>query len=101
MVNFIPGRRSNLKRFIINNESKLVSGNNDYFCQCFQDKFNRMKTGYNEPSISQGQRISILVKQNLGGRTQFGNLNGPALLNYLNRGYGQPGGSMGPLRNKF
>ncbi len=101
MVNFIPGRRSNFKRYIINYESKLVSGDRDYFCMCFQDKFNRMKTGYNDPSLPQSQRISILVNQNLGGRIQFGNLNGPATLNYLNRAYGQPGGSMGPLRNKF
>ena len=101
MVSFIPGKRSNFKRFIINYELKTISGNNDYFCQCFQDKVNKSKIGYIDPLLTQSQRISILVNENLGGRTQFGNINGQVLTNYLGRAYGQPGGSMGPLRNKF
>lgn len=70
-------------------------------CQCFQENFQRIKSGYNDPTQTQSKRITQVVTGTLGGRTTFGNLGVPANTTYLGGFEGQPGGSPRPLRNKF
>lgn len=113
MTSFIPGttpgNKKHLKRLIDYNsnisqyrlESKIVGGNSDYFCDCFKDKVNLMKQGYNDPSQTTSERISQVTINTLGGRTTFGNYNVPAKITYLGGIEGQPGGIPRPLRNRF
>jgi hypothetical protein len=104
----VPGNKRHLRRLIdynskiafLNLGSKVVGGN-DYFCECFQDKVNRMKQGYNDPMQTNSERISQLTTNTLGGRTTFGNFNVPAKITYLGGIEGQPGGIPRPPRNKF
>ena len=111
--NFTPGSRPsnsrNLRRLIdysskiafFNLESKIVGSDPDFFCECFKDKVNRVKQGYNDPSETSSQRIAQLTTSTLGGRTTFGNFNTPAKITYLGGIEGQPGGIPRPLRNQF
>ena len=111
--NFIPGttpgNKRHLKRLIdynskiayYNLESKIVGGNPDYFCDCFKDKVNLMKQGYNDPSQTTSERVSQLTINTLGGKTTFGNYNVPAKITYLGGIEGQPGGIPRPPRNRF
>jgi hypothetical protein len=110
--NFIPGttpgNKRHLKRLIdynskvvYNLESKIVGGKSDYFCDCFKDKANFTKQGYNNPSQTTSERISQVTINTLGGRTTFGNYNVPAKITYLGGIEGQPGGIPRPLRNRF
>jgi hypothetical protein len=102
--NFIPGttpgNKRHLKRLIDYN-SKIVGGKSDYFCDCFKDKANFTKQGYNNPSQTTSERISQVTINTLGGRTTFGNYNVPAKITYLGGIEGQPGGIPRPLRNRF
>ena len=105
----VPGNKRDLRRLIeynskiafLNLESKIVGGNPDYFCECFKDKVNRMKQGYNDPMQTNSERISQLTTNSLGGRTTFGNFNVPAKITYLGGIEGQPGGIPRILRNTF
>ena len=111
--NFTPGSRPsnnrNLRRLIdysskiafFNLESKIIGGDPDFFCECFKDKVNRIKQGYNDPSETSSQRIAQLTTNSLGGRTTFGNFNTPAKITYLGGIEGQPGGIPRPPRNNF
>ena len=104
-----PGNKRHLKRVInynsdiafFNLASKIVGGNPGYFCECFKDKVNRAKQGYNDPNETNAQRLSVLASSTLGGNTTFGNFNVPAKITYLGGIEGQPGGIPRPLRNKF
>ena len=105
----MPSNNRNLRRLIdysskiafFNLESKLVGGDQDFFCECFKDKVNRVKQGYNDPSQTNSTRIADLTINSLGGRTTFGNFNTPAKITYLGGIEGQPGGIPRPLRNTF
>ena len=44
-------------------------------CQCFKDKANRIKQGYNDPSQTTNERISQILTGTLGGKTTYGNIN--------------------------
>ena len=44
-------------------------------CQCFKDKANRIKQGYNDPSQTTNARISQILTGTLGGKTTYGNIN--------------------------
>ena len=106
---FTPGNKGNLKLFInkefikqyyspfniINNDIK------DTLCGCIQQKANKQKQGWNNPSQTENTRISGILTGTLGGRTTFGNFNRPVAINYLGSWEGQPGGSIKPPRNKF
>lgn len=70
-------------------------------CRCIPPNYTKNKTGYNNPQQTTNMRISQSVNNNLGGRTIFGNLGTPLIVNYLGRVEGQPGGSLQALRNKF
>jgi hypothetical protein len=50
---------------------------------------------------TRSQRISTLINNSMGGRTQFGNPGITHSSTFLGRTEGQPGGIMGPLRNRF
>lgn len=105
----VPGNLKHLRRLIdynskiafYNLESKIVGENPDYFCDCFRDKVNRAKTGYNDPSQTSSERVAQITTNALGGRTTFGNLNIPAKITYLGGIEGQPGGIPRPPRNTF
>ena len=121
---FIPGRRGNVKT-LINNfqlcrqndaqkqlqsqiqiDSPLEFNFNSSCvlyedCQCLQENWQRIKTGYNDPVETQSKRITQVITGTLGGKTTFGNFGVPANTTYLGGFEGQPGGSPRPLRNKF
>jgi hypothetical protein len=93
-ISFIPG--STLKT----NNTYLIYKKYES-CRCIQPYYSKNKTGYNNPQQTTNMRISQSVNNNLGGRTTFGNLGTPLIVNYLGRVEGQPGGSLQALRNKF
>lgn len=65
----------------------------------------QLNNGIVNPTLTQSQRLVNGVNYYLGGRTQFGNGNTTrisyASVSYLGKTEGQPGGIVGPLRNKF
>jgi hypothetical protein len=105
----MPSNNKNLRRLInysskiafFNLQSKIVGGDPDFFCDCFKDKVNRIKQGYNDPTQTTSMRIAQLTTSTLGGRTTFGNFNTPAKITYLGGIEGQPGGIPRPPRNTF
>jgi hypothetical protein len=110
---YTPGSRLSNKKHLnklINYNSKLpfnnleanIENNNlDYLCNCFKDKVNKTKQGYNNPSQTTATRFSQLTTNALGGKTTFGNYNIPSKITYLGGIEGQPGGIPRPLRNQF
>lgn len=84
-----------------NLETTVANENFDYLCNCFKDKVNLTKRGYNDPSQTTAERISHLSINTLGGKTIFGNYNVPANITYLGGIEGQSGGIPRPLRNRF
>jgi len=79
---------------------KNISKNKE--CICFEDKYLKLKQGFNDPNITNSLRISQILNNNyLGGRVVFGNNNIPYKIDYLGSIEGQPGGSYSPLRNQF
>ena len=62
---------------------------------------NQFKTGYNNPTQTEANRITQAITGTLGGKNTFGNFNRPVTVNYLGSWEGQPGGSFRPPRNKF
>ena len=101
-IHFTPGRKvgPHVKQLIKNlslcSTCKLYEN-----CQCIQEKVAQIKTGYNNPTQTQANRISRAITGTLGGKTTFGNFGVPANVTYLGGFEGQPGGSPRPLRNKF
>jgi hypothetical protein len=99
---FIPGSKSGVKLTTLIKNIGLCQYCNLYqACQCIQQKVNQIKTGYNNPTQTEANRITQAITGTLGGRTTFGNFGVPANLTYLGGIEGQPGGSPRPLRNKF
>jgi hypothetical protein len=97
-----PGRKPSIKlTTLIKNIGLCQNCNLFQACQCIQENVARIKTGYNNPTQTEANRISQAITGNLGGRTTFGNFGLPANLTYLGGIEGQPGGSPRPLRNKF
>lgn len=93
---FIPGAKPSFKKIYT-----YTIYNNYNTCQCIQEKVNTIKNAGNDPSQTENRRISQILSNNLGGKITWGNYGNPAVLNYLGRVEGQPGGSLAPLRNKF
>lgn len=107
---FTPGNKANLrlliskefiKHYYQNFETTAIGDDNDLLCGCIQQKANKIKQGWNDPSQTENQRISQILTGSLGGRTTFGNMNKPVVLNYLGGMEGQPGGLPRPPRNQF
>jgi hypothetical protein len=89
---------SYLRKLIKNfNEENLQ----DYQCNCFKETINKSTMGSSDSTKTAAWRISQILTLNLGGRTAFGNNGIPATFNYLGGINGQPGGTLGPIRNKF
>ena len=119
---YTPGNKANLRHYLqnqllinryidyitfINKENSLniLNANDitDLSCVCRPlSKVNKLKQGYNDPSIPESVRIAQRIQQsNLGGKITFGNMNKPVEINYLGGWQGQPGGSFKPITNKF
>ena len=108
-----------------NQIQKLRDQNNvivdNLYCQCFvSDKNTKALLATSIQTDTKVERYVSTIRSVPGGRTQYGNFPTNELLmlylqersrnpNYLNNGLvnfngkyeGQPGGMMGPLRNKF
>jgi len=115
---FTPGNKANLRRYIaaqylrqyyqtfligqtfdnVLNSDDITQGS---LCTCIPPQANAIKQGYNDPSQTENKRVARILTSTLGGRTTFGNRNGPVFINYLGGVYGQPGGTPKPLRNNF
>jgi hypothetical protein len=105
-LNFTPGNKAHLKK-MLNNEyykeiarlqGRIVSGDEDYFCECFVDK--ATPGHYGNTTISENMRIAQVINNSRGGRVQFGNQNS-AHITFLNQIEGQPGGIQFPPKNNF
>ena len=114
-----------VKNSFRNQIQKLRDQNNvivdNLYCQCFiNDKDTKMLLAPSVQTDTMLERQVNTIKYVPGGRTQYGNFPTNELLmlylqersrnpNYLNNGLinfngtyeGQPGGMLGPLRNKF
>ena len=93
---FIPGSSSRFNKVY----TYTVYKNFDT-CNCFQEKANQIKTGWNDASQTENERITQILTNNLGGKITFGNFGIPLKVDYLGSIEGQPGGSFRPLRNRF
>ena len=65
----------------------------------------QLNNGIVNPTLTQSQRLRNSVNYYLGGRTQFGNGNNARIsyskVTYLGKTEGQPGGIVGPIKNRF
>ena len=93
---FIPGAQQKFRKVYT-----YVIFKNFNTCNCIQQKVNNVKTGWNNPIQTENMRVSQILSNNLGGKITWGNGGIPTKVNYLGRTEGQPGGIIGPLRNKF
>jgi len=93
---FVPGKRAHMKKLI-----NYQSTSDDYSCECFKDKYNLAKQGFNDPMISNNIRIAQMLSRNSRGRITFGDLGQNRAINNLGGIEGQPGGMPRILRNKF
>lgn len=93
---FVRSKRSYTKKII-----NYQSVKDDYYCQCFVDKYNLAKQGFNDPMISNNMRIAQMLSRNSRGRITFGDLGVARAINNLGGIEGQPGGMPRVLRNKF
>ena len=84
-------------QFRLGSEKREINGE----CNCVQNKVLSIKQGYLDPNVSDAQRISQIIRTSVGGRTTFGNVNGPLQVNELGGYAGQSGGMPRPPRNKF
>ena len=90
----------------INTTRKIINARQNVenpVCKCpVQDKTSINTSSDNNNQYTENQRIADLVRNSLGGRVQYGNnINRQQLATFLGRTEGQPGGIIGPLRNKF
>lgn len=74
-------------------------GNYDFRCPKNRVEKYITMTADNDPTQTTIQRISQELRTSIGGQTRFGD--STAIINYLGRTEGQPGGSGQPPRNKF
>ena len=91
--------KTNSTRKIINSTFYIENS----VCKCPEQNKESINTSSdNNNQYTENQRIADLVRNSLGGRTQYGNfVNRQQLVTFLGRTEGQPGGIIGPLRNKF
>ena len=117
-IKFTPGNKANMRLYMqkeyikqyyrnfsneqifqnILNSDDITQGT---LCTCLPNQANIKKQGYNDPIQVQNIRVSQILKDNLGGRTTYGNFYKPVPVNYLGGREGQPGGLPKPLRNKY
>jgi hypothetical protein len=74
-------------------------------CVCQPEIFKKTSANPNSSNNSRNMRISNTIQTSYGGRPKFYNLENtattPLTLNYLGRLEGMPGGSGGPIKNRF
>ncbi len=105
---FRPGSGSNTS-YIINyvSEYNRVYGDQGQLktCFCIPNKYDKNTPGSDSPSakVSNARRISGIIQQTKGGKSQYGNfyLGQQLNINYLGRIEGMPGGSGTSPANKF
>ena len=112
---FGPGGVTTVTRQIITRQ--YLSGGNPQ-CLCIPASSNKKvlsKAVYDEngllikPTVfknldlvqTQNERIATIIKYSQGGRVQYGNRGSNQPTTFLGRTEGQPGGIIGPLKNKF
>jgi hypothetical protein len=74
-------------------------------CYCIPNKYDKNTPGSDSSSakVSYATKLSGIVQQTKGGKSQYGNfyLGQPLNINYLGRIEGMPGGSGSPPVNRF
>jgi len=96
-VYFGPGRTSTTRQIV---NQKFQNGTKPD-CLCAPLSNTKLTNSFTQTQ-TQNQRISSIINYSSGGRLQFGNvITGIASSTFLGRTEGQPGGIIGPLRNKF
>lgn len=104
---FTPGASKNTSRLIsyVSAYNALFPNSEQINCYCIPDKYDKNTPGSDSPSwkASYNRRISYIIKNTKGGKTQYGNLylGQPLNVNYLGRMEGMPGGSGMPPVNRF
>jgi hypothetical protein len=109
---FTPGKKSNSRKIInyIAQYNAAYAARADVKplnCACTQDQNDKNLSfaGTDSPSvrISNKMRVSQVVNNYKGGKTQYGNfyLGQPLEVNYLGRTAGMPGGSGTAPKNSF
>ena len=98
---FMPGRKSTCQKIIKYVAEHNRLGNQNYVC--IEKTYDKFVTASDSPSarLSNNIRISQLVQNSRGGKTQYGNfyLGQPLNVNYLGRMEGMAGGSGSPPKN--
>lgn len=103
---FTPGRKSNASRIIkyLPLYDEVNRNEESAKCVCISDT-NKKNIASSGPYLKNSKkiRISQLVNNRQGGRTQYGNfyLEEPLNVNYLGRLEGMPGGSGTAPKNTF
>jgi hypothetical protein len=105
---FRPGSGSNTA-YIINyvSEYNRLYGDQGELkpCYCMSNKYDKNTPGAESSSsnMSYARRLSQIMQQRKGGKSQYGSfyLGQPLNINYLGRIQGMPGGSGAPPTNKF
>jgi hypothetical protein len=107
---FGPGGVTTVTRQIINKQY-LTGGHPE--CLCIPASSNKKVLSnavYDENGIliknldlvqPQNERMATIIKYSRGGTVQYGNQGLNQSTRFLGRTEGQPGGIIGPLRNKF
>lgn len=104
---FTPGASKNTSRMIsyVALYNALYPNSEKINCYCIPSKFDKNTPGSDSPGsrFSYNTRISYIINNTKGGKTQFGNfyLGEPLNINYLGRMEGMPGGSGMPPVNRF
>lgn len=105
---FTPGGSTNTSRMI-----KYITEYNEIYgiqgaaktCFCIPNKYDKNTPGSDSSSnrISYSRRISQVINNSKGGKTQYGNyyLGESSNINYLGKIQGMPGGSGAPPLNRF
>lgn len=95
-ITFVPGVTTSFKQIYTYTVFK-----NFNTCACIKARVDRIKTGWNDPTLPNNIRRAQILTNNLGGKTMFGNFGIHAKVNFVGRVEGQPGGSGKALRNNF
>lgn len=112
---FGPGRTSTTKQIINrtsqsgsnptcvcappSNNKKLISNKSEVNANGLIVQ-NNVYVGFS-PQQTQNQRISTIIHYSPGGKVQYGNPGIAQSTTFLGKTAGQPGGIVGPLKNKF
>ncbi len=86
----------------VNNYNKVLD---EYargvWCGCVTNEGKQFASQATQTNLSRAMRISQTIRSAVGGSTQYGNSDGPQVINYLGKMEGQLGGSGAPPKNRF